>query len=212
MKNNILRLPLRTIIPAQTDPFDDLYKMKSKKKVGKDLLKIFYFTNDDYMIFGEAPADFNLTEQVYRNNLRQKISEYFEFGFKVREWEMLMHSVYKYRNPNDVDDKIFLDGSFYGRKIIRYKVFAKNICDFCLSMIHATYWEDFRNLVPTEKTLRMCIEEVFPFVEKVKDMFEKELEEEFDTSDIEKELGIGKENKKLSITSSVEMPLKVSKK
>jgi len=213
-----LKIPLRDIRTEfhQFRIFYDIQVVGRKYNPGKDLLKIFYFSNDDELIFDSSRAlnaDFYINEKIYRNNLRQKISEYFKFGFKIREWEMLMHAVYKDKNPSDPDDKIFLEASFYGRKIKRYSAFAKNICDFCLSMVHAYYWEDFKMMIPSEKTLRMCIEEVFPFVEKVKDMFEKDLEEEFDTSDIEKELGIGKENKKLSVTSTVDMPpLKVSKK
>jgi len=124
-----------------------------------------------------------------------------------------MKAVYKDKDPSNADDLAFLNASFYGRKINRYRIFSKNIIDFCLSMVHAYYWENFQTLTPTEKTLKMCIDEVFPFVDKIKKMFEDEIEAEFDTSDIEKELGIGKENKKIALTSKVDMPpLKVSKK
>jgi len=208
-----IKLPLRSFVQDDRGYFEGKYKIKKINNIGVSILKSFYFTNDDVLIFTDKPVDLNLREQIYRNDLRRKISEYFKFGFKIREWEMLMRSVYKDKVPGNVADERFLSETFYGRKIARYKAFAKNICDFCLSMVHAYYWEDFQNLMATEKTLRMCVEEVFPFVEKIKDMFEKDLEEEFDTSDIEKELGIGKENKKLAVTSTVDMPpLKVSKK
>jgi len=84
-----IRLPLRKALAADAKNFDTKYGMEKEDAVGTHLLKLFYFSNDDKVIFGIKPADgsFELREQIYRNDLRQKVSEYFQFGFKIREWE-----------------------------------------------------------------------------------------------------------------------------
>jgi len=198
MKREELLLELNKIKKA--DEFSAIYKIKAagKAKIGISITKGFYFFTDDDMIFKVAVPD-EAKEILYRNSLRESIKDYFGFSEMTKKWEMLSKAIY---GLVEADYK----GCFFWKKKERYEAFMLSLADFCLSLIHNLYWSDFKTLTLGTTPLRSCIKSVMEIVEDVHDKFIIKLEDEYNTKDIEDELGIGSSGKKLAATSEVEVP------
>jgi len=185
-------------LTGEEDDFCDFYKITAAakkdelKKYGK---KIFYFANDDEYLFGDAAADAD-NESLFRNSLRKDFAAHLKFTRKLREYDQLNKVVNTDKITSDATATAkALEATFIGQKKARYKIFVDQIIDFGLGMIHRIYWESFKDLKPGQYTLLECIEYVVPVIYKMEEAFSEVLDEEYDTSDLEKAAGVsGKQN------------------
>jgi len=175
-------------------------------------LNMFYFYNDDTLFFERtAGATILNNEKLLRNTLRKEMYSHLKFTKKIRQLDYLN----KIANPGKIDplDKPKterdLAGTFIGIKKERYKIFCDQIVDFALSMISSIYWKDFKTFSTSQYTLLECIEYVIPIVYKMEEAFSQVLDEEFDTSEIEKSAGLKADK---SIVKEDKKPLKVKRK
>jgi len=174
-------------------------------------LNAFYYYNDDDMLFGAAaPGSISNTEILFRNTLRKEMFSHLKFTKKIRQMDYLNKIVNPSKiiplDPIATDDA--LKDTFIGIKKKRYMMFCDQIVHFALSMIHNLYWNDLRNLERSHYTLLECIQYVIPIVYKMEEAFSQVLDEEFDTTEIEKSAGLKVEKS----TINVEKPLKVKRK
>jgi len=143
--------------------------------------------------------------------LRKEMYSHLKFTKKIRQLDYLN----KIANPSKIVplDPIAtedaLEDTFIGIKKKRYMMFCNQIIDFALSMISNIYWDDFRNIERSQYTLLDSIQYVIPIVYKMEEAFSQVLDEEFDTSEIEKSAGLKADK---SIVSEDKKPLKVKRK
>jgi len=213
----VLDLSMRPpILDTQRSDFMDFYGIINngfKRQELKDYhsLNMFYFYSDDEMLFDryiDTDAIRN-AEKLFRNTLRKEMYNHLKFTKKIRQLDFLN----KIANPdkivpNRAATEAELEQTFIGIKKNRYIVFCEQIIDFTLGMISSIYWDDLKNLKRSQYTLLDCIEYVIPIVYKMEEAFSQILDEEFDTSEIEKAGGFSADKN----TINVEKPLKVKRK
>jgi len=176
---------------AEQTKFRTFYGISALEPVFKNFThRLFYFTNDDDYLFGAAAVDAN-EEKIFRNTLRKDFAAHLKFTKKLREYDQLNKVV----NPDKITadaaaTALALSKTFIGQKKARYKIFIDQIIDFGLGMIHRIYWESFKELKPGQYTLLECIEYVVPVIYKMEEAFSEVLDEEYDTSDLEKAAGV----------------------
>jgi len=201
---------------TQKDTFATFYDIPNGKKdelMKYHSLNMFYFYSDDEMLF-----DRNITlkatndaEKLFRNTLRKEMYSHLKFTKKIRQLDYLN----KIANPdkivagNVVATEAALAPTFIGIKKKRYMVFCDQIIDFALGMISRIYWDDIKSLKRSQYNLLDCIEYVIPIVYKMEEAFSQVLDEEFDTSEIEKAGGLKADK---SIAKEDKKPLKVKRK
>jgi len=176
-------------------------------------LNMFYFYSDDEMLFDRSITvkATNDAEKLFRNTLRKEMYSHLKFTKKIRQLDYLN----KIANPDKIvagdvaATELALAPTFIGIKKKRYIVFCDQIIDFALGMISKIYWDDLKNLKRSQYNLLDCIEYVIPIVYKMEEAFSQVLDEEFDTSEIEKAGGLKADK---SITSEDKKPLKVKRK
>ena len=65
------------------------------------------------------------------------------------------------------------------KKMMRLRKFYENLIKFTLSNLHDFFWEDFRLLKRNTKSLEYYMNKIIPISIKIKEMYEKEIDEEF---------------------------------
>jgi len=215
----VLDLSMRPgITEAQRDIFMTFYGIptndfKRNELMNYHSLNMFYFYSDDEMLFDRyiAAGATNSAEKVFRNTLRKEMYNHLKFTKKIRQLDYLN----KIANHNLIvpasvaATTAALSQTFIGIKKVRYKMFCDQIIDFALGMISKIYWNDLSKLERSQYTLLDCIEYVIPIVYKMEEAFSQVLDEEFDTSEIEKSAGLKADK---SIVSEDKKPLKVKRK
>jgi len=99
---------------------------------------MFYFVNNDELMFKNADDLIKDDEIRFRQNLRKDFERHLGFTTKLRQYDMLLKLAKK--NPDDENNK------FIEEKMDRYKLFVNNIITFTLSMISDMLWEDFSKM------------------------------------------------------------------
>jgi len=214
----VLDLSMRQqITDTQRDVFMTFYGIPTNDFKRNELMKyhslnMFYFYSDDEMLFDRniAAGLTNNAEKLFRNTLRKEMYNHLKFTKKIRQLDFLN----RIANPDKIvpasvaATTAALAQTFIGIKKKRYMVFCEQIIDFTLGMISRIYWDDLKDLKRSQYNLLDCIEYVVPIVYKMEKAFSQVLDEEFDTSQIEKAGGFRADK---SITN-VEKPLKVKRK
>lgn len=174
-------LPFREPIPiGSVDTFCTAYSIPENKKdefKKKHKNTLFYFNNDEKVMFGGELNAFQASEVLYRNMLRQRIDEIMGFTKYIRDLEFLLENIY------DSGDR---ENSFIGKKIRRYKVFQNNLTTFILSMVHDQIWFDFYELKYTGVTIIKALENVIPIANQIKNAYQDVLDNEYNTTQFEK--------------------------
>jgi len=114
-------------------------------------------------------------EEVYRRGLRDTLSKHLGHWEKLRNFELTSKLV----DPNNPNE-------FIKEKGYRFFKFSQILVQFVLSLLHSLYWEDDKGLKPSALSMRECLNKVIPFAQEITRIYEKELNEEFNTDDIDK--------------------------
>ena len=187
IQNNNLRdiayLPLRAALP--NDPtnaklFTNFYKIDVTSEEAKSSYKkcssnMFYFTQDDDIIFKDKFGD---EEKLFRNNLRQELDNKMGITFEINKLQTLNKYMYQDENKEE--------SSFIQQKINRYEKFKTTFLDFILSFMHTLYWQNFQKMRQSGETILYCLEKAIDIGKVIKTKFEEQLEEEFNTQEYEK--------------------------
>ena len=124
---------------------------------------------------------------IYRNNLRQTFYEIIGYHKKKDDFDFLNRQVNKIKKGETVDAyETRLTTTFIGKKIERYDAFMKCLCDFALMLTHNLYYKGNTSEMervgqPLQHVFKRCLK----LVEPIKTQFESELDEEFNTEDVE---------------------------
>lgn len=192
-------LPVREPVGDAME-FTVKYLLKKNDETGNRLSRTYksnmiYYCNDDAVVFPQSSTGtdgFESDEVRYRNNLRQRLDEMLGFTLKLRNWNMLDEHLNTGKTAEEQNN------SFIRKKMNRYKSFMKCITNFALESIHDMIWTDFNRLIPTGLPITMILEKVIPIVTKLKDMFEEELDKEYNTDELEKLIGLGGQKASIS--------------
>ena len=152
-----------------------LYYLFNRDNRHIDLLT---FNNTLLFFYFSSSVITNIAVKNYILSLEDKLQDVFNIRETLTNLEDLIETVDR---PVGIENKRLLPRY---KKMERLKKFYHNLITFTLSNLHNFFWEDFRLIKRNPKSLEYYMNKIIPMSIKIKEMYEKEIDEEFNIDDM----------------------------